>query len=80
MEDFSLRNPREEMADPPDCDRSPPRLPKMLGARKIVEICTYTMMMSATAVQSPNLMWQAMVPISIENGFDLSPKNLKRYF
>ena len=29
------------------------------------------MMMSATAIESPNLMWQAMVPISIENGFDL---------
>ena len=43
--------------------------------RKLVEICTYTMMMTAAALSSTTQNWVAMTPISIEQGFDLlTPK------
>ena len=51
-------------------------LPKKTGlargpVRKIVEICSFTMMMTALALASTTVNWQAMTPISIEHGFDL---------
>ena len=39
--------------------------------RKIVEICSFTLMMTSVALTSLTGNWQAMTPISIEQGFDL---------
>ena len=63
----------------PDVDQNhtpTTELPKKTGlargpVRKIVEICTFTMMMTALALASTSVNWQALTPISIEHGFDL---------
>ena len=39
--------------------------------RKIVEICSFTLAMTAAALSSATMAWEAMTPISIEQGFNL---------
>lgn len=50
--------------------------PKLDGRiRKLVEICSLTVMMIASALASTSFNWTAMTSISIEQGFDLlTPK------
>ena len=45
--------------------------PTVNKVRKMVEICSFTLMMTAAALASTTIPWTAMTPISIEQGFDL---------
>ena len=51
--------------------------------RRLVEICSLTLMMTAAALASTTTNWNAMTPISIEQGFDLltesGRRNAERY-
>ena len=49
-------------------DRKPASKGKV---RQLVEICSLTLMMTAAALASSTTNWNAMTPISIEQGFDL---------
>ena len=43
----------------------------MRRVRKVLEICTWTMMISTIALEQTNKMWKTCTPVSIEHGFDL---------
>ena len=43
---------------------------KMLKPRKILEICTWTMMITTVALEKSG-MWKACTPVSIEHGYDI---------
>ena len=48
-------------------------------ARKVLEICTWTMMISTLALEHPNGRWEVCTPVSIEHDFDvLTPEGRRR--
>ena len=50
----------------------------MQKVRKIMEICTWTMMISTLALEVPNGKWQVCTPVSIEHGYDLLTETGRR--
>ena len=44
---------------------------KPARVRKVVEICSFTLMMTAVALASTTTNWTARTPISIEQGYDV---------
>ena len=50
---------------------------QMLKPRKILEICTWTMLITTTALEKSDK-WKACTPVSIEHGYDLLTGHVRR--
>ena len=50
----------------------------MQKVRKIMEIRTWTMMISTLALEMPNGKWQVCTPVSIEHGYDVLTESGRR--